>query len=369
MKRTPIRSRRSKPRPCAFCEREFPPSRGSAGKFCSLKCWYDSKRAKGRTIRTCRHCGGTFENINPIHFCSLKCRTMFQSERRTETCKSCGKKFEKARPAASKKYCSHRCWALANAPSYRTFDCEGCGKEVTVRVVQTRPRRFCSAKCATSSRRGDASPLWRGNRRHTRGTNWPNQSALARERDGGRCCACGVVPTEKPSVDHIVPFRLAFRYGSEDGTDPNDLRNLISLCRSCHAQKTNIESRLLRGDVIGFRQAVARIMPLERVDVALALYRLGSTRGTLDLFTATVPLPAVQPRTGFRLPLESVKAMVEARDSGESPVAIALRYGISHYTSVCHMISKYRSIYGVNHRAEHNAGGKPCPAKPSQFIV
>ena len=32
-------------------------------------------------------------------------------------------------------------------------------------------------------------------------------------------------------------------------------------------------------------------------------------------------------------------------------------------------LDNVRTLCGGCHRAEHNAGGKPCPAKPSTFIV
>ena len=121
---------------------------------------------------------------------------------------------------------------------------------------------------------GENHPLFRGNRRGYRGANWHKQAALARERDGGLCQGCGALCNEKASVDHIVPFRLTREYGAHESKDPNDLHNLISLCRSCHAKKTQAERKLLKGDVIGFLSVVRVFMPIDKVEAALIFWGL-----------------------------------------------------------------------------------------------
>jgi hypothetical protein len=67
---------------------------------------------------------------------------------------------------------------------------------------------------------------------------------------------------------------LTREYGEREGKDPNDLHNLMSLCRSCHAKKTHAERKLLRGDVIGFLAAVRVFMLIDRVESALAFWGL-----------------------------------------------------------------------------------------------
>jgi len=57
--------------------------------------------------------------------------------------------------------------------------------------------------------------------------------------------------------------------------DPNDLDNLVCLCRKCHQKKTTgIERRLLRGDVIGFISKMKSFVGEERTIKALSLYNL-----------------------------------------------------------------------------------------------
>lgn len=57
------------------------------------------------------------------------------------------------------------------------------------------------------------------------GPDWPELSKRAKERDGYRCAECGTGEGEL-NVHHIIPL-------SQGG--PNELDNLITLCRSCHA--------------------------------------------------------------------------------------------------------------------------------------
>ena len=78
--------------------------------------------------------------------------------------------------------------------------------------------------------------------------------------------------TEKLSVDHIVPYRLALEYGQKEGIDPNHPDNLICLCRGHHTQKTHIERRLLRGDLVGFEADMRRLIPVERYASAMVLW-------------------------------------------------------------------------------------------------
>jgi len=81
------------------------------------------------------------------------------------------------------------------------------------------------------------------------------------------------------SVDHIVPFRMAreIKQKYDPSLNPNDQKNLVSLCRGHHSRKTGIEARLLRGDVIGFRAEMRALIGDERTTVALRLFGLIKT--------------------------------------------------------------------------------------------
>lgn len=73
------------------------------------------------------------------------------------------------------------------------------------------------------------------------GPNWPEQRRRARERDGFNCRHCQAQETatgREHDVHHIVPFRnFGYAPGENDAyLQANDLGNLITLCRSCHAR-------------------------------------------------------------------------------------------------------------------------------------
>lgn len=76
------------------------------------------------------------------------------------------------------------------------------------------------------------------------------------------------------SVDHIVPYRIAKVIGADIGINPNDLRNLLCMCRSCHMKKTAVETLLLKGDVMGFLSGMAVFNLGDRVMAALRLFKL-----------------------------------------------------------------------------------------------
>ena len=71
---------------------------------------------------------------------------------------------------------------------------------------------------------------WVGSKSSASGWAWSRIRQRVLRRDGNRCVLCGRAASE---VDHIVP-------GSAGGSD--DLRNLQSLCKPCHQQKTLAEA-------------------------------------------------------------------------------------------------------------------------------
>ena len=124
----------------------------------------------------------------------------------------------------------------ARAPNGRGL-CRFCG-------LETRwPRRtFCSDECveAWKLRSGDSAYLRR----------------LVFRRDLARCQLCGA-EGGMLEVDHIVPI-------SEGGT--NDLTNLRTLCRGCHARETGLLRRRLNA-----RQRGQAMMPIPYGSFALPL--------------------------------------------------------------------------------------------------
>ena len=273
---------------CEFCHSPFQCLKKASTckkrqRFCSLKCAGKAHHPKLRieTIK-CVFCGKEF-TFNNTHanrpnrkFCSQSCMGKYKSEKsrmdtkRKRICKQCGKEFL-SYPSQIGRFCSQKCVGDFNR-KLKPQICPCCGREF--QPYNHRKRRFCSQECQHKFNVGKNNPLWRGNRRQERGPNWKSQAEAARLRDGYLCQGCGSACSQKASVDHIVPFRLTKLYAELEGKDANDLQNLISLCRSCHAKKTMAERKLLRGDVMGFLADVRVFMPIERVESALVFWGL-----------------------------------------------------------------------------------------------
>ncbi len=124
----------------------------------------------------------------------------------------------------------------------RVIICKNCGQERT--VIGLRTAGFCSRKCwweyrsRTKQTAGAASPTWRGGSLNYRGPNWLRQSRRAKQRDGYLCQHCGVAETELTKsleVHHVIPFTHFTSH-----KQANRLKNLITLCPTCHrhAEKT-----------------------------------------------------------------------------------------------------------------------------------
>lgn len=246
------------------------------GKYCSLACWYSSK--KKSKSRKCRECGKMFANINALLYCGKECFLARSTRIKTAKCAACGKEFVRKYPASRVKHCSLACMGMTARDPLIFFTCMHCRKECSHREMGGRRRKFCSKDCQHAHNVAENSALYRGNRRRTRGATWPRQSRLARERDHNTCQGCGLVTKYRACIDHIVPFRLTVVYAQTDNLDPNDILNLVALCRACHGRKTQAENRLLAGDLVGFLAEIRAFLPMDRVEVALNLWGLGQKK-------------------------------------------------------------------------------------------
>jgi len=98
------------------------------------------------------------------------------------------------------------------------------------------------------------------------GPNWESQRNAARARDSFRCVQCGKPEAgsegRQHDVHHIIPFRT-FGYVpglNENYRLANDLDNLQTLCRSCHARAE--ASRGTQTALGGLAYALGNIAPL-----------------------------------------------------------------------------------------------------------
>lgn len=114
----------------------------------------------------------------------------------------------------------------------KNFGCEICGKEIWVQPSLLSSRRFCSHACANSAtdvrdKRRDREGLKNPNFKHGRkaGQQIRGWGVMFKGED---CCrVCG--SSEALHLHHIIPR-------SKSRASRRDLRNGLTLCRSCHAR-------------------------------------------------------------------------------------------------------------------------------------
>jgi 5-methylcytosine-specific restriction protein A len=169
-----------------------------------------------------------------------------------------------------RRFCSERCLNLWRT-GWISSTCHNCGDPFRGRVCRNRAawRRnliFCTQGCRV------VFPLRKvrteaGKNPYRRGDGWRRVRWTALMRDGSFCQVCGKrLEKTKLVVDHIVPFRLSQQH---------DARNLLPICVPCQKRKTEIESRLFRGDVGGFLCDLRKARwPSKRVRAAMKLYGL-----------------------------------------------------------------------------------------------
>jgi len=233
---------------------------------------------------TCKECGDTYlvrpAKTDRSSFCSTKCMNAWQT---TEfegdgnpnwdggkvqfDCDYCGNTVlrKKADVSNGRNFCSTACtglWKSENlrgeyAPGWdggeKKSVCENC--EVTYTVQQCREdSRFCSYKCRGEwhSRNivGKDHPLWKekSDKIQVYGSNWREVQEAVRSRDDGVCQMCNTISEDRAhNVHHIIPRKLFKKWSKVvddvEVEDSNVLRNLITLCDSCHGRVENGRTR------------------------------------------------------------------------------------------------------------------------------
>lgn len=248
-------ARRSAAKPCVRCGAAIDarkPNQARKRAYCSTRCAYQHRIDQRPT---CPLCGK--QRKRTAKTCSLACGYVWRksSTRTQRQCKECRKDFW---PRHGKHvYCTRTCHLLGVGlrPRLIRLPCGHCGKVIgryryrTSRVKQS----FCSRECSSKAMSGTGHPFWRGGSDPNRGSKWHKLAESIRKRDGYRCQRCNKTQKQEGkglSVDHIIPWRL-FKVEAE----ANDPKNLVSLCRVCHAIKTNTYERAyINGDVLGMEQ-------------------------------------------------------------------------------------------------------------------
>jgi len=237
-------------KPCAVCGNPVRERSDREVRYCSIPC-FNVAQTK-RVVRPCRHCGVEFlppRNHPQQPFCSVGCRDSARTLQVTVKCAWCGQETQRKLARSQKlahAYCSRACqtqWRLAHGPRGDSHVqsvprvqvlCDFCGEQVLKIPSRVRAHNFCGPKCragwqaASGYTSGDKSATWLGGGVDYRGPNWDRQASIARERDGGTCQRCGSASDLR--VHHIKPYQTFATY-----QEANDLRNLTTICRTCHA--------------------------------------------------------------------------------------------------------------------------------------
>jgi hypothetical protein len=120
-------------------------------------------------------------------------------------------------------------------------------------------------------------PHIRSGRKYNRGRYWIQQRDAAFARAGDKCEVSGeplsfvehlcrmpschlkdhLKVVYRRAVDHLFPERWIRKFVV--GADPHVLENLVVLSSRAHAQKTAIEWRIFRGDLVGYKQELNRL--------------------------------------------------------------------------------------------------------------
>lgn len=176
-------------------------------------------------------------------------------------CNNCGDTVEKLRSRAEKNeynFCSGACynqWRRNHPEEHPLYsrievDCETCGESLRRKQyrVNQGQRHFCSKDCLGDFRAqqtGEEAHAWNGGYSIYYGQNWPEKRQEALQRDNHRCQACGISNeahleeyAQSLEVHHITPLREF-----EQAEDANTLDNLVTLCKSCHADYEGLPIR------------------------------------------------------------------------------------------------------------------------------
>jgi len=245
---------------CERCSSEFEiePNRKDTARFCSEECRDKTaakEREKPRVDVVCEECGSEYKvissKVSETRFCSQDCLHEHRRNRLEFECDYCGSKYETI-PSFEDitSYCSddckHKAWAEKHAKEgpenhmwnggKETLICNYCSGEYKRKSQIADRSKFCCRECkdnwASENKVGENSVNWKGGISDSRyyGQNWEKQRHRALERDGHTCQDCG--KTSNLHVHHIQPIR---KY--DDPTKANRLKNLVTLCQTCHLSK------------------------------------------------------------------------------------------------------------------------------------
>jgi len=191
----------------------------------------------GRMVtKNCKQCGREFEHYPRSsigHYCGFRCLGKSKQNRILNSCENCDKEFEVPLSQKRIKCCSKKCsFELKHKKSLVSKTCRFCGDLFDV-LKKDNYRIYCSMRCVGDHRKiimkGSGNPRWLGGTDAYRGKDWNEQKLKALKRDKFTCMRC-----EKQNcllhVHHRTPYRISKN---------NELKNLVTLCASCHTTVEN----------------------------------------------------------------------------------------------------------------------------------
>lgn len=206
------------------------------GRYCSKTCFNLGRQRQVK--KECLVCGSVFFvphcHQDRIKTCSKECKSirykeMFRGRQRSLEWGNNISRGKAGKPNPKLK-----------KPTISRI-CENCGNQYFISRSRSKKQqqssRFCSIECWYVWIRQDSSrhPSWTGGYYPYYGPNWQDQARQARERDNHVCQQCGAVEHKVVhDVHHVIPFR---QFSSWE--EANELSNLITLCKSCHASIPN----------------------------------------------------------------------------------------------------------------------------------
>lgn len=158
---------------CYQCQRPYMrDAPDSKGNYCSSRCMGKvrdlANKANGKhstdvlvamherlglPIKRCKHCGIKFAPKNALHhYHSSACRSAAYRHR-WRKCRGCGTRFERTK--SNRVFCTSSCAGNQRRRNRRQmlFDslptqyCIWCGDPIPPRTLNSRPRKYCKAKC------------------------------------------------------------------------------------------------------------------------------------------------------------------------------------------------------------------------------
>jgi len=229
------------------------------------------------TYKICRSCGDKFYKkeycsqkrfTEKIKFCSTKCRLVWlrkntwnkgkhYSDEQMKKMNLSG--LEKGRCLRKGKTFPE--FSGENHPNWKpktSFNCPVCKKEMILSPWELR-RKYCSLRCRGLDKRGEKSPVFKGENASTKLRQRIMQMAEYTEwrlscfrRDGFICRECKNPKSRPFEIHHIKSYaEIKKQYGFKTPEDARkckelwDTNNGMTLCRSCHRMTKTYPKNLI----------------------------------------------------------------------------------------------------------------------------